>query len=362
MSTPSDAGNRGPAAGDRGVPTYDTLFDDPDAPATPVPAAPPAAVPPFAPAAPAAPESESPAAPAAPESESPAAPAPVQAAATPETDDPPIPSAPADPGPDTGPDPFGGLSGVRPARPVDTGRLYRSAGAEGPQAHDAIPALSTGELPAAAGAAAAGLAAASAAPAPEVDSGTPAADPGTASTGNGGWVPVVPLTAIPDDAAAVPSDQELEVPVIVPDLADDRVVPAEPTTDPVKGGLTWTGVAVVMTAVTVALAFAQVLVMPDTSVWWITGVGYVLATVYCALTVRPTDLWAAFVVPPLAWLIGLLTAGQLTLQGGGSLLLREGAMVFVGLSFNAPWIIGAALLALVIILVRRARAKRAGLI
>jgi hypothetical protein len=125
-------------------------------------------------------------------------------------------------------------------------------------------------------------------------------------------------------------------------------------------GLTWTGVSVVLIGVTVMMAFADVIVTHG--IGTITGVGLVAATLYCALTVRPADLWAAVVTPPLAYLVALLTAGQFTLPSGGSLLVREGFMVFTGLALNAPWIIGATLLGLVIVLVRRSRARRAGLL
>jgi hypothetical protein len=62
------------------------------------------------------------------------------------------------------------------------------------------------------------------------------------------------------------------------------------------------------------------------------------------------------VIPPLAFLVALLTAGQLTIRAKtGGLLVREGALLFVSLATNAPWILGTTLVCLVIVLVRRRR-------
>jgi hypothetical protein len=280
-----------------GAPSFGDLFDDPDAPlapvATPAPSAPvaePTPVEPVAAAAPAAPEADvafsSPytdqaAAPAdEPLPEEPAAPsyaAPVAAAA----------SAPAAARAWDGTvDPAASSSA---AAPVNTGRLYRSAGAEGPATLDAIPAI----------------------------------DPS--------YVPRAAAVAEP-----VPSS---------------TVAPAA-----VQGGgrgLTYSGVAVVVIAVTVLVAFADALINDKLGV--ITGVALAVSSIYAAFTVRRADIWAAVVVPPLAFLVAALTAGQLTLDSSGSLLIREAYMLFRTLAVNAPWIIGTTLVCLVIVLVRRAR-------
>jgi hypothetical protein len=123
------------------------------------------------------------------------------------------------------------------------------------------------------------------------------------------------------------------------------------------GGLTWTGVAVVEIVVTVLLGLADVIVSHQVGV--IAGLGLVAVSIYCALTVRPADIWAAVVIPPLAWLVTLLTVGQLTLSSGGSLMVRESFAIFTGLALNAPWIIAATGASLVIVLVRRMRLRRA---
>ena len=167
-----------------------------------------------------------------------------------------------------------------PATRVDTGRLYRSSGAEGPATLDAIPALDPGYSPA-------------------------------------------------------------------------RRVEAvnEPT---VRGtsGLTYTGVAVVV-ASTVLAAIVEVLLRKEIGA--ITGLALLVSSVYSAVVVRRVDMWAAVVMPPLAFLAAAFLAGQLTLATSGSLLIREGFGLFRNLAVNAPWILGTTLVCLVIVLLRRRR-------
>jgi hypothetical protein len=168
-----------------------------------------------------------------------------------------------------------------PAGRVDTGRLYRSAGAEGPATLDAIPAI----------------------------------DP----------------DRVPPRTTAVPVD--------------------EPTRR--SAGLTYSGVVVVVMAATVVAAFVEALARHE--IGWITGVALLASSVYSALVVRRPDIWAAVVVPPLAFLVAALTAGQLTLGKSGGLLVRQGVGLFQTLAVNAPWVLGTTLICLVIVLVRRRR-------
>lgn len=85
---------------------------------------------------------------------------------------------------------------------------------------------------------------------------------------------------------------------------------------------------------------------------WISGLALVISTIVAAIRVRPSARWYPVIVPPLAFLITTLTAGQFGLSTTGSLLIREGLMVFTTLGRNALWIIAAVILALVIVLVK----------
>jgi hypothetical protein len=177
-----------------------------------------------------------------------------------------------------------------PAGRVDTGRLYRSAGAEGPSTLDAIPAI---------------------------------------------------------DPARVPARR-------VEAVDDER--PA--TVRSAQRGLTYSGVVVIVMGVTVLVALAEALLRNEIGA--LTGIALLVSSVYCALVVRRADIWAAVVIPPLAFLVAVVTAGQLTIRAkSGGLLVREGALLFVSLATNAPWILGTTLVCLAIVLVRRHRAKAA---
>ncbi|MFN8147885.1 MAG: DUF6542 domain-containing protein [Candidatus Nanopelagicales bacterium] len=179
-----------------------------------------------------------------------------------------------------------------PAARVDTGRLYRSAGAEGPATLDAIPALD-----------------------PERLAAIEAARP------------------VPPPAAST--------------------APGAATTKGSTVGLTYSGVMVVVIAATVLVAFLEAVVRKE--IGWLTGLALLVSTVYAAVFVRRADIWAAVVAPPLAFLVATLTAGQLTLGATGKWLEREGFMIFKSLAVNAPWILASVVVALVIVLVRRHR-------
>jgi len=171
------------------------------------------------------------------------------------------------------------------AAPASSGRLYRSAGAEGPATLDAIPAID-----------------------PDYFAGreatAPAAEPRPAVAASG-------------------------------------------------GGLTWTGVVVVTLAATVIVGFADALL--NDRLGWLTGLALLVSSVYSALVVRRADIWAAALMPPLAFVAAVLTAGQLTLRPGGGFVTREGLMIVETLAENALWIIGTTLVCLVIVMVRRRR-------
>ena len=61
-------------------------------------------------------------------------------------------------------------------------------------------------------------------------------------------------------------------------------------------------------------------------------------------------------VPPLAFLVTTLVAGQFALGDGASLVVRETFVIVRTLAENAPWVLGATAIAAVIVLVRRRRA------
>ena len=275
--------------------SYDALFDDPDAgeePADPTPAPPNSAA----------------------EHEAPKT-GPLDLSTIAEQSEPaalPLVSPPAPSGPiseDHAPLAASSVPGWDHARPetdkagraVDTGRLYRSAGAEGPATLTAIPALP--------------LRAESLQPSLEA-AAAPERAPSTTTTPASG--DVVPETA-----------------------------PSTPL------GLTYLGVVVVVGVVTFVAALGEALLTDQ--IGWFTGLALLASSTYAAIRVRLVDWSAAVVTPPLAFFVSALIAGQLTLGKDGSLISREAFMLFKTLALAAPWVIGATVVAAVIVVVRRRR-------
>ncbi len=119
-------------------------------------------------------------------------------------------------------------------------------------------------------------------------------------------------------------------------------------------GVTGGAVYLIVIGVTLLVAFANVLIAGG-KVGWPTGVALVVSSVYAALTVRREDDTVAIIVPPVAFLVAALTAGQLSIGSAEDSLLNRAVVAFFTLADNWIWIIGATAAALVIVLVRRRR-------
>ncbi len=226
----------------------------------------------------------------------------------------------------------------RRAPTVDTGRLYRSAGAEGASALAALPALiEPARVP----------------------------DPNTPASNTPALPRVTPTSALPltESAAAGAAPAADSSAVGEANNSDQTAVGTTYGSTSTRSrnaardsGLTFLGVAVIIFGVTVILAIADVI--GDRRLGAITGLGFIAACIYSALLVRQRDAIALLVVPPLAWLLMLLTVGQWTVKGTGSLGVREGLLIFEGLSFNAPWILIGTISGVVIVVVRRVLARQ----
>lgn len=119
-------------------------------------------------------------------------------------------------------------------------------------------------------------------------------------------------------------------------------------------GITGGAVYLIVIGVTLLVAFANVLIAGG-AIGWLTGLALVISSVYAALTVRREDDTVAIIVPPVAFLVAALTAGQLLIGSAEGSLLNRAVIAFFVLADNWVWIIGATAAALVIVLVRRRR-------
>lgn len=221
-----------------------------------------------------------------------------------------------------------------PESPVDTGRLFRSQGVK--DHPDAVLALSSDhfgrlrtlkrdqDAPAAA-------------PAPARATVSEAALEESAHVPLPAPVPVV--DALPADAE--PDDQR-------PALSRRRSGLGQGRT--IKAG----AVYLIVIGVTLLVGFANALISGG-EIGWPTGVALLISSVYAALTVRRQDDTVAFLVPPVAFLLTALTAGQVFIDSLEGSLLNRAVILFFTLADNWIWIIGSTVIALVIVLVRRRR-------
>jgi hypothetical protein len=87
----------------------------------------------------------------------------------------------------------------------------------------------------------------------------------------------------------------------------------------------------------------------------VSNIGLVIIGVVGAINVRTADYQAAIWVVPIAWVIALLTTGQLAPMRGGS-FMREQVLHFAyGLSMHAWWILGATAISAGVAIFRRGR-------
>jgi hypothetical protein len=113
-------------------------------------------------------------------------------------------------------------------------------------------------------------------------------------------------------------------------------------------------ISLVVIVVTVAVGFADA-VLGDGTLGWPTGLALLLASVYGAFAVRRDADTIAFLIPPVAFLVAALTAGQVFLDSGEGSLINRAVIVFFTLAENWIWILGSTLAALIVVLVRRRR-------
>ena len=84
-----------------------------------------------------------------------------------------------------------------------------------------------------------------------------------------------------------------------------------------------------------------------------TGVTLVVVAIVAALVTRAGDRSLPAMMPPLAFLVAVLIAGQLLVpETGGSLRTREALTIVQSLGANAVWVVAATLLSTTIAAIR----------
>lgn len=168
----------------------------------------------------------------------------------------------------------------------------------------------------------------------------------------------------PDEQIATPPPGGTATDATMSDMSTavspDVAAPVSPT--PASGTSGWRTsiVFLVIFIPTVAVGFVDMYFHRSFTYW--TGAVFILACFVAALRVRPLDLWTAVIIPPMAYLLALICAGQpSTFPGGGNLMIREVSLIATGLAFNAPYIYGGTLVALIVVLIRRRSIRKANL-
>lgn len=88
---------------------------------------------------------------------------------------------------------------------------------------------------------------------------------------------------------------------------------------------------------------------------WPTGLALLISTAYCAWRVRREDDVVAIIIPPIAFFLAAITAGQMFRGTTGGGLLTRVQLVFFTMAYNWYWVIGTTVVAVVLVLVRRRR-------
>lgn len=229
-----------------------------------------------------------------------------------------------------------------PTQPaVDTGRLFRSQGVE--DRSDAVLALDAGRF-------------SRLRTIQRVTDGSPRAvapepteaDPAVAAL-------LAPIPADSHPGSPIPADSPVAAspsgePVSPRRRRQRPAFASKPSGPGASAGIVY----VVVIAVTLLVGLANAF-LGGGSLGWPTGLALLASSIYAAVTVRRADDAAAFIIPPVAFLITALTAGQFFLSAGDTSLINRAVAVFFSLADNWAWIIGSTLVALVIVLVRRRR-------
>lgn len=123
--------------------------------------------------------------------------------------------------------------------------------------------------------------------------------------------------------------------------------------DSAQKGWTYQGVIILTSVAMVIVMALDILITGE--IGMVSNIGLVIVGLIGALKVRVTDYQAAVWVVPIAWLIALLTSGQLAPMRGGSFMREQVLHLAYGLAMHAWWILGATALSASVAIFRRGR-------
>jgi len=134
-------------------------------------------------------------------------------------------------------------------------------------------------------------------------------------------------------------------------MANTTIEPLE--TSPAQQGWTYPGVIILASAAMMVVMALDIIFTGDIGI--VSNIGLVIVGLVGAINVRTADYQAAIWVAPIAWVIALLTTGQLAPMRGGSFLREQLLHLAYGLAMHAWWILGATAISAGVAIFRRGR-------
>jgi hypothetical protein len=134
-------------------------------------------------------------------------------------------------------------------------------------------------------------------------------------------------------------------------MANTTIEPLD--TAPAQIGWTYPGVIILTSAAMMVVMALDIIFSGGIGI--VSNLGLVVIGLVGAIKVRTADYHAAIWVVPIAWVIALLTTGQLAPMRGGSFLREQLLHLAYGLSMHAWWILGATALSATVAIFRRGR-------
>jgi hypothetical protein len=134
-------------------------------------------------------------------------------------------------------------------------------------------------------------------------------------------------------------------------MANTTIEPLETT--PAQIGWTYPGVIILTSAAMMVVMALDIIFTGGIGI--VSNIGLVIIGLVGAINVRTADYQAAIWVVPIAWVVALLTTGQLAPMRGGSFWREQVLHLAYGLSMHAWWILGATALSASVAIFRRGR-------
>ena len=132
-------------------------------------------------------------------------------------------------------------------------------------------------------------------------------------------------------------------------------ISAKRTAEMVPANVGWTYPGVIILTPFIMMVVMALDILINGNIGLTSDIGMLVGGITAALRVRTADYQSGIWITPLAWVISLLTVGQLAPMRGGSFMREQILHLSYGLAMHAWWILGATALSAAISIFRRGR-------